>query len=487
VADLGKAHIAVLLLASTAAAVDVPAGPMPRIDGEVTDAEWHGARRLETKVGTARLRVAGRVLCIAVEMRRPYGGERIDLQVADLRRNWSWHSFHPACTIPPQGLFPIAPVLVRRGSFARSVGALFDPPRACLFRARVYEKERSWSAEIAVALQALDVSPLGRIVFQLDVRHPARDEGGVRFVPGGRDPGAWPPLVAGWPQVEEPFMTREEDARRTLELQIFQEYLDAWRKQRVRKPVFSAALDKRKNNRRIQALRERLVACVEADPGDLFARVNLVHLLRRANRLDDAEAAAAALKKQFPLGAADPAIANVARPLLFARGRFEEGLRLSPDRDEPAAKELVEAWDDEAAARVLEGPDMPRVAFDTTKGRVVVALYEKGAPGAVAHLLELVGAGHYTGASFDEVTGGVGAQAIAAKPPAKRLPREKTERRAWRGTLAFVWKDGTTGGDLDFRTGHGGDQAVGRVVEGMEFVDALEAGDKIESAKVSRP
>jgi peptidyl-prolyl cis-trans isomerase B (cyclophilin B) len=487
VPGLRLAQLALLLLAATAAAVDVPAGPMPRIDGEVADAEWHGASKLETPAGTARLRVAGRVLCIAIEMRRPYGGERIDLHVADQRQNWSWHSLHPACTIPPRSLFPIAPVLVRRGSFTRSDKAPIDPPRACLFRARVYEEESSWSAEVAVALQALGVSPLGRIVFQLAVRHPAGEKGIVHFVPGGEDPRTWPPLVAGWPQIEEPFMTREEDARRTLELGIFKERLDAWTQREIRKPVLGAALDKQKNNRKIQALRGQLMACVEADPGDFFARVNLVHFLRRANRLEEAEAAATALEKQFPFARSDWAVVNARRALLFARGRFAEGLKLPlPNRDAPAAKELVEAWDEEAAARLLEGPDLPRVAFETTKGRIVVALFEKDAPRSVAHLLELVKAGHYAGASFADVTGSAGARA-KAKPPAKRLPHEKSRRRAWRGTLAFVWENGSAGADLRFLTGHGRDAAVGRVIEGMEFVDALEAGDRIESARVARP
>lgn len=477
------ARLAVLLLASTADAVEVPAGPMPTIDGRVAEAEWQAAAKIEHEAGTARLLVAGRVLCIAIEMRRPYGGERIDLHVADLRQNWSWHSFHPACTVPPQDLYAIAPVLVRRGSFARRVGATFDPPRACLFRARVYEQEQSWSAEIAVALQALEVSPLARMVFQLNVRHPGGSDGMVSFVPAAADPGSWPPLVARWPQVDEPFMTREEDARRTLELQIFQELLDTWMKREVRKPMLAAALDQRKNNRKIEALREQLVACVNADPRDFFARFNLVHLLRRANRLDDAEAAAAALEKQFPLK--DPA--SVRRPLLLARGRFAEGLRLSPKRDEPATRELLDAWDDEAATRLLEGPDLPRVAFQTTKGRVVVVLYARDAPQSVARLLELVAAGHYTNASFDEVTGSLHALARTAKPPAERLTREENRRRAWRGTLAFVWEEASSGGDLRFLTGHGGDTAIGRVVEGMEFVDALEAGDRIESAKVLRP
>jgi len=482
-----RAQLALLLFAATAAAVDVPAGPMPRIDGEVADAEWHGARSLETPAGTARLRVAGRVLCIAIEMRRPYGGERIDLHVADQRDNWSWHALHPACTLPPASVAPIAPVLVRRGSLRRSSEAPIGPPRACRFRARIYAEENSWSAEVAVALQALGVSPLGQIAFQLTVRHPAGDKDIVRFAPGGDDPRTWPALVAGWPPVEEPFMTRDEDARRTLELDLFNEVLDARTKREIAKPLLGAALDHRKNNEKIAALRGRLTACVESDPGDFFARVSLVHFLRRANRLEEAEAAATALEKQFPFGRSDRTVISARRAVLFAQGRFAEVRKLeAPDKDAAAMKEIVTAWDDEAATRLVERPDLPRVAFETTKGRIVVVLYEKDAPRSAAHLLALVRAGHYAGAEFVAVTGGAGAQA-RAKPATRRLTQEDNKRRGWRGTLALVWEDGSAGADLRFLTGHGDDAAVGRVIEGMEFVDALEAGDRIESAKVARP
>jgi len=135
----------------------------------------------------------------------------------------------------------------------------------------------------------------------------------------------------------------------------------------------------------------------------------------------------------------------------------------------------------------MEAPELPRVAFETTKGRIVVVLFAKEAPRAVAHLLALVEAGHYAGASFDEVTGGLGARAKAKKAPAKRLPLEESKRRAWRGSVAFVWEGGSAGADLRFATGHGSEAAVGRVLEGMEFVDALEAGDRIESARALRP
>jgi len=487
-AGMRLAQLALLLLASTAAAVDVPAGPMPKIDGEVTEAEWQGARKLVNQAGTARLQVAGRVLCIGLEMRQAYAGERIDLLVAEAKgKNWSWHSLHPACTIPPESVFPIAPVLVRHASYSTRDKATIDPPRACLFRTRVYEQEQSWSAEIAVALQALDVSPFKRVVFQLNVLHPAGNRGPVvQFVPGGQDPQTWTPLEARWPQVDEPFMTRAEDLRRKLEVRVFKELLDVWTRREVRDPVLGAALDGKKSNEKIRTLRDQLEACVDADPRDFFARVNLVHFLRRANRLEEAEAALAALEKQFPLARSTWAVANATRALLFARGRFDEALRL-PLPVQEGAREIVDAWDGEAASRHLEAPELPRIAFETTKGRIVVVLYAKDAPRATAHLLALVEAGHYAGASFEEVTGAAGAQAKAKKPPAKRLPLEESKRRAWRGALAFVWEGGSAGADLRFATGHGSEGAVGRVTEGMEFVDALEAGDRIDSAKVLRP
>jgi hypothetical protein len=485
--DVVRCLLALGLLASTAAAVDVPAGPMPSIDGVVERAEWKGAVEIENEAGVARLKIAGRVLCLGLEIRRPYGGERIDLLVAERDgKNWSWHALHPACTIPPRSLFPVAPVLVRRASFSMRDRSAIDPPRACIFRARVYEHERSWSAELAVSLQALDVSPHKQIGFQLNVLHPAGDRGVLQFLPGGQDPQTWAPLVARWPQADEPFMTKDENTRRALELRIFKELLDIWTKSEIRDPVLGAALDKKKSNARIEALHDQLTACVAADPFDFFARVNLVHFLRRANRLEEAGAAFAALQKQFPQARSNWAIVNANRALLFAQARFDEALRLPLPREE-GSDDIVNAWDEERAVRHLEGRDLPRVAFETTKGRIVVLLYAQDVPRSVAHLLALVDAGHYAGASFHEVTGAVGAWAKPAKPCDKKLALEESRRRAWRGTVAFIWKDGSAGAELRFLTGHGGEPAVGRVVEGMEFVDALEAGDRIESARVSRP
>jgi hypothetical protein len=464
--------------------VEVPAGKMPRIDGEVGEEEWRGAATRRTAAGTVHLRTAGGVLCIGLRMQRPYRGERIDLRVANASgQNYSWHGFHPACTIPPRSTWPIAPVVTRRASWSLRERAPNDPPHSCLFRARVYRDEETWSAEIALGLQGLGVSTRKRIGFQLHVLHPAGGPGLVRFVHGGDTPREWPELRADWPAAQEPLITAEEDARRKLELEIFEEFLDLWTHRGIREPVLARALDGRKNNRLVGALLEQLDGCLAADPHDFFAHCARSHLLRRANRLAEAERSLDLLAARFPFGHGNWAVAGARRSLLFVQGRFQDGLELPlPGHDSPEMRAVVEAWEAELAARARDR-DLPRVAFATTRGRVVVALHEADAPRAVAHLLALVEAAHYEGAAFDDVTGGVGAWA-RAKPPPERVRGDEGARRAWRGSLALVWDGETAGADLRFATGHGAEPAVGRIIEGMEVVDALEAGDRIESAQV---
>src|SRR4051794_22872107 len=48
----------------------------------------------------------------------------------------------------------------------------------------------------------------------------------------------------------------------------------------------------------------------------------------------------------------------------------------------------------------------PRVAFDTTAGKIVVELYPDAAPKTVANFLDYVNAKHYDGTQFHRVIGG---------------------------------------------------------------------------------
>jgi cyclophilin family peptidyl-prolyl cis-trans isomerase len=474
-----RLRIASFLLLATAltGAVDVPQGELPAIDGAVEEAEWKGATRLAADGGEAFVVAAGRVLCIGIRVNRPYKGERIDLQAADdLGKNYASHSFHPACTVPPVSLYPLAPVFVRRASYALRQQAPIAPPVSCLFRARVYTEADAWSAEIAVALEALDVSPVKPIVFTLDILHPAGETPPIVFAPTeGETPKDWQRLVASWPESAPSFLTLDEDRRRAFELSLSLETLALVMQRDPETRPVADAVDVRKNGKKIDEILAGLDACVAKDPLDFFALATRASLLRRANRIEAAWTAQEEMWRHEP-GRESHLFAGIRRMILISAMRFEEAAAMRlPGRDRIAL--MAEAWAKEAAARELD-KGLPRIAFETTRGRVTVELFERDAPKAAAHLLALADNGAFADAVFDEVTGA--ASARAAPKPAVRVEPEGT-RRAWRGTISFA-----ESGALRFHTGHDTAPAVGRIVEGMEAVDALDAMDRIRSAETLR-
>jgi hypothetical protein len=453
---------------------------MPAIDGAVDEAEWKGAVRLVAGGGDAYLLTSGRTLCIAVRMARPYAGERVSLHVAERRGpNYSGHFFHPACTLPPISSYPTAPVLVRRGSFALIKDTPWSAPASCLFRARVFEDAGSWSAEAAISLDGLDVSPVQPLVFQLNVADPAGSVPQIEFAPAATEaPQGWQPLGVTWPPDPPPFLTPEEDRRRAFELSLCLESMLVLRGEEAAGPL-SGALSHRLSRKRTAALIERLDECLAADPRDHFAAAMKAAVLLRANRIEDSWKAEKALS-DVELARGSLLAASLRRQLLCAEMRFEEAARLDlPGKDQIRA--LMVAWRAELARRDRDArrDDLPRVAFETNRGRVVVELFAEEAPKGAAHLVALAEAGAFDKVAFDTVTGGAFAQATPGA--SERIAAEETGRIAWRGSVTFAE------GAVRFRTGHDGAPAVGRIVEGMEHIDALEFGDDIRSATVARP
>lgn len=137
----------------------------------------------------------------------------------------------------------------------------------------------------------------------------------------------------------------------------------------------------------------------------------------------------------------------------------------------------------------------PRVAFDTSKGRIVVELYADKAPKTVANFLQYVKSGHYNGVIFHRVidgfmiqTGGFTAD-MSQKPTKPPIANEADNGLGNdRGTLAMArtadpnsasaqFFINTVGNDsLNHRskTPQGWGYAVfGKVVEGMDVVDQI--------------
>lgn len=479
---------ALLLLATAAHALEVPAGAMPKIDGVVGADEWNGAAKLQTEAGVARLLVAGRVLCIGLALDQAYAGERIDLHVADAEGvNYTWHAFHPACPTPDLPGYPMATALVRRSSWINRPEASVEGTRQCRFRSHVYADKDSWSAEIAVDIAALDVSVVKSIRFRLDVAVPNKGANGYEFAPGGTRPPEWMALEANWPDGGQELRTEAEDKNRAYEVALFLEFLAMASGGPPPEAILGPAVFGRKDNERIEAILARLDECLEADPADFFAGLVRVQVLRRANRYEDAWAALRSVGKRFPFLDQDkPPFAAERFNLLVAMGRFEEALAMPlPEEAQAYWKEVELQWTlEQFRWETAEG--LPRVAFETDKGRIVAEIY----PECQEHFLTLVRDGYFDDKVLGEVIGGLGAR-IDEKKPKLLGPVPKPARFAWRGTIAlpFTKEKDHVGSQLTIATGMSlrGFAGVGRIVEGMEHADALESGDKIQSARVMTP
>lgn len=178
-------------------------------------------------------------------------------------------------------------------------------------------------------------------------------------------------------------------------------------------------------------------------------------------------------------------------------------------QDLPTAKA---AWAREQELRAAEAKadDLPRVRMETSKGTMVIELYENEAPGAVGNFVSLVEAGFYNGLTFHRVLPGFMAQGgcpdgTGAGGPGYNIPCEceqENHRNHFRGSLSMAHAGRNTGGSQFFltfkRTAHldGKHTVFGRVIEGLDVLTALQrrdpnkpgqpAPDKIIKAEVIR-
>ena len=484
--------LAFFLAAGPAAALDVPTGTVPKIDGKLGKEEWAGSVALKAGSGVLRLKIARGALCMALEMRAPYAGERLDLHVTDSKgRVYVRHSLHPACYLPGFPFMPIAPVLVYRGEFARRADARVATPRGCRVRARVHAKKNRWTIEAAISMDALELTAPGRHHFFVEVVDPFGPKEHVTFTPpapAGKGPEAWPLFAAPGLKAAKLFKTPTEDEVRRTEARIFGDRVARMTRNEPKEAPLREALIGQKNNAAIKELVRILSTGTERDGQDLFGRVTLVHVLRRANRLDEAARVLDALVTEMDFVSGLPPVMVERFELLFALGRFGDAAEVGRALDLSTLVEMAEesgrAWQ---AELLIKAPNPAQLRITTSKGPVTVELFSQ--EGAAAFLLKAAKAGELDGVEFGEVTGGVSARAgfetKAKKPRAEIDPN----RRHWRGSVGVAWSSG--GPALYFttkRTAWLDDKSpvVGRVVKGQDVVDQLESGDTIRNVEVGR-
>jgi cyclophilin family peptidyl-prolyl cis-trans isomerase len=178
-----------------------------------------------------------------------------------------------------------------------------------------------------------------------------------------------------------------------------------------------------------------------------------------------------------------------------------------------ALKDYPAYWKKEQELRKqdAEKDDLPRVKLTTSKGDIVVELFENEAPGAVGNFISLVEKGFYNGLVFHRVLEGFMAQGGCPNGDGKGGPGytircecyQDNARKHFRGSLSMAHAGKDTGGSQFFLTFvptahlNGKHTVFGRVIEGMEVLAKLRrinpdakgdkpTPDKIIEAKVIR-
>lgn len=142
---------------------------------------------------------------------------------------------------------------------------------------------------------------------------------------------------------------------------------------------------------------------------------------------------------------------------------------------------------------------MSKVKISTDKGDMIAELYDNETPITVNNFLKLIGEKFYDGLNFHRVISGFVAQGgcpngTGSGGPGYNIPCEVTAERQFhdRGVLSMAHAGRDTGGSQFFichnreSTQHldRNHTCFGRVVEGLDLIEQIQAGTKINSITV---
>lgn len=261
-----------------------------------------------------------------------------------------------------------------------------------------------------------------------------------------------------------------------------------------------------------QAAIEAYRAAPNADPKvSAFVVQALEMLIAR----DEYDSAAATAKLLIDSKHPEPRVRELAGLAAFARSEFDAAeVHWKPLAEAGALSQQTQhyfgllgkykqAWARETALRAAEAKadDLPRVKLTTSKGDIVIELFENEAPNTVANFVSLVKKGFYDGVVFHRVIPNFMAQGgdptgTGTGGPGYTIRCECHEpgaRMHFGGTLSMAHAGRDTGGSQFFLTFlptphlDGKHTAFGRVIEGMDVLARLQRlnpGQPIEPDKI---
>jgi len=135
--------------------------------------------------------------------------------------------------------------------------------------------------------------------------------------------------------------------------------------------------------------------------------------------------------------------------------------------------------------------------METDNGKIVIELFENDAPKTVANFEKLIGEQFYDGLSFHRVIKGFVAQGgcpngTGAGGPGYTIPCETkgNPHKHERGSLSMAHRGPNTGGSQFFIVYEpqphldGVHTVFGKVIEGLDVVDKIKQGDKMNKVTV---
>lgn len=227
-----------------------------------------------------------------------------------------------------------------------------------------------------------------------------------------------------------------------------------------------------------------------------------------------------AAKLLIEAGATMPYLYLMAARAAFVEGHFDEVMPLyetfveveGPDKLEKVDQQIVNIldfypqwWEEELQRRAedAQAGDLPRVLLETTRGPVLLELFEDQAPNTVANFIRLVEEGYYDETEFYQVIDDL--MAMGGDPrgdgsgtSGRFIPDEHDHpqrRRIFRGSL-FMAKMSLPGEDAGFAPDSASSQFIialmpiipkdpsqtvfGRVIQGMDVVGSFQRIDPQE-------
>lgn len=155
-----------------------------------------------------------------------------------------------------------------------------------------------------------------------------------------------------------------------------------------------------------------------------------------------------------------------------------------------ALADYKEYWEQEQDLRKkeAEADDLPRVKLETSKGTIVIELFENEAPDTVGNFISLVESGFYEGLKFHRVEPQFMAQGgcpegTGSGGPGYKIRCEcygKNHRNHFRGSLSMAHAGRDTGGSQFYLTFvptphlNGKHTVFGRVIEGLEVLEKIQ-------------